>query len=368
MTMKLRALLLAAACAYAGAAAAQTAPTTQAPPPPAAPQPAPPSYGLPPAVAAPSVRAGIAAWQAGDFPLAIGNWRPLADRGDADAQYNLAQAYFLGRGVPRNANLAEQWYERAARQGHQEAQANYGLLLFQDGRRREAMPWIVQAANRGDPRAQYVYGTALYNGDLVPADLPRAYAMMSRAAAAGLPPAVSQLQSMEPHLSAEDRARGTQIASTLPAPPAVQTAAAAPPPHPTAATPARPPEAHPPIQTAQVVPHPRPAHPVQTAERPPAPPPRPRPEHPVQTAEHAAATPAPVASAGGRWRIQLGAYSSEANARHAWSAVSGRLAGLRPSVVHAGAVFRLQAGPLASRAAASEACARAHTDCFPVAP
>ena len=26
--------------------------------------------------------------------------RPLADRGDADAQFNIAQAYFLGRGVP----------------------------------------------------------------------------------------------------------------------------------------------------------------------------------------------------------------------------------------------------------------------------
>src|SRR5436309_1462838 len=208
MRLKTRALLLAAACACAGAAAAQTVPPAAAPPAPA--------NRAPAAVAAPSVRAGIAAWQAGDYALAIGNWRPLADRGDADAQYNIAQAYFLGRGVPQNSNLAEQWYERAARQGHEEAQANYGLLLFQNGRRGEAMPWIEQAANRGDPRAQYVYGTALYNGDLVPADLPRAYAMMSRAAAAGLPPAVSQLASMEPHLSAEDRARGTQLAAALP--------------------------------------------------------------------------------------------------------------------------------------------------------
>ena len=66
--------------------------------------------------------------------------------------------------------LAEQWYERAARQGHEEAQANFGLLLFQNGRRREAMPWIERAADRGDPRAQYVLGTALFNGDLVARD------------------------------------------------------------------------------------------------------------------------------------------------------------------------------------------------------
>jgi hypothetical protein len=252
MKTKTRAFLLAAALAASAGAAAQTGP---------APRPAGPTPGGPvPTVTAPSVRAGLAAWQAGDYALAIGNWRPLADRGDPDAQYDIAQAYFLGRGVPQNSNLAEQWYERAARQGHQDAQANYGLLLFQNGRRREAMPWIEQAANRGDPRAQYVFGTALYNGDLVPADLPRAYAMMSRAAAAGLPPAIGQLQAMEPHLTPEDRARGSQIAQTLPEPPVTEMATAAPPRGP-ALAPDRP-HARPPA-----APRP-PARPVQTAERP----------------------------------------------------------------------------------------------------
>jgi hypothetical protein len=336
-------VLLAAACFSAGAAAAQTAPAPSAP--------APAASGAPPRIAAPSVRAGVEAWQAGNYAVAIGNWRPLADRGDADAQYNIAQAYFLGRGVPQNSNLAEQWYERAARQGHEEAQANYGLLLFQNGRRREAMPWIEQAANRGDPRAQYVFGTALYNGDLAPADLPRAYAMMSRAAAAGLPPAISQLEAMQPHISPEDRARGTQLAAGLPAPP-TQMATVMPPRTP-AITQSRPPGPREPVETT----------------RPPAPQARPRPERPpVQTAARPPAPTPALAAAGGRWRIQLGAFSSDANARRAWGAVSGRLSGLQPYVVHAGAVFRLQAGPLASRAAADQACSRAHMACFPVGP
>jgi len=349
MRLKTRAMLLAAAaCTMAGAAAAQTAPATAAPPPAAAPTPV-------PVIAAPSVRAGVEAWQAGNFAVAIGNWRPLADRGDADAQYNIAQAYFLGRGVPQNSNLAEQWYERAARQGHEEAQANYGLLLFQNGRRREAMPWIEQAANRGDPRAQYVFGTALYNGDLVPVDMARAYAMMSRAASAGLPPAISQLAAMEPHISAEDRARGTQLAAALPAAPA-QSAVSASPTSPAITQgrqPATPPRTHP-------------ERPVQTAERPAPTPPRPRPERPTQSAERPATPPA--LAVGGRWRIQLGAFSSEAGARSAWAPVAGRLAGLRPVVVHAGPVYRLQAGPLPSRAAADQACSRARVACIPVAP
>jgi cell division septation protein DedD len=286
------------------------------------------------------VRAGVEAWQAGNYDEAIRIWRPLADRGDADAQYNLAQAYFLGRGVPQNLTLAEQWYERAARQGHAEAQANYGLLLFQNGRRREALPWVERAANRGDARAQYVLGTALFNGDLVARDLPRAYALMTRAAQQNLAPAVTQLAEMERHLSPQDRARGVELARDMrTAPPPVQTAATGP---------ARPP------RTAPRQPRPTPT--------PPAPAPRARPEQPAQTAAR------PTPAAGGRWRIQLGAYSNEPNARRAWGAVGGRLGGLNPYYVRAGAVVRLQAGPLRDRAAAERACAAARQACFPVAP
>src|ERR1043165_3352905 len=172
--------------------------------------------GLQAAVAQPAggdVRAGIDAWAAQNYGEAIRIWRPLADRGDADAQYNLAQAYFLGRGVPQNMTLAEQWYERAARQGHPEATANYGLLLFQNGRRQEAIPFITRAADAGDPRAQYVLGTALFNGDIIERDAPRAYALMSRAAEQNLPPAVTQLAEMERLLPPQDRARGVELAA-----------------------------------------------------------------------------------------------------------------------------------------------------------
>jgi cell division septation protein DedD len=71
---------------------------------------------------------------------------------------------------------------------------------------------------------------------------------------------------------------------------------------------------------------------------------------------------------GGRWRIQLGAFSSEANARRAWSGAAGRLPGLQPYYVRAGNVIRVQAGPLRDRAAAARACASVGGGCFPVAP
>ncbi|MBX3561700.1 MAG: SEL1-like repeat protein [Sphingomonas sp.] len=299
----------------------------------------------------PSVEAGFTAWQAGDYDTAVRNWRPLADRGDADAQFNLGHAYRLGRGVPQNLTLAEQWYERAARSGHMEAQAMYGVILFQNGRRTEAMPFIQRGAEAGDPRAQYVYGTALFNGDLAPRDWVRAYAMMSRAAAQGLAPAVTQLVEMERHIASEDVARGREMAEAMArqaSPPAVALAEAVPPP---------------PARQPSVAPT---ALPPSAAANPPEPaPPAPRPGAPVARPPAPGAT---LASAGGRWRIQLGAFASEANARAAWSGIVGRLPGLQPQIVRAGAVFRLQAGPLADRAAATRACAAARQACFPVAP
>ena len=136
-------------------------------------------------LAAQTVEAGVEAWQHGDYDRAVAAWQPLAARGDADAAFNLGHAYRLGRGVAQDMATAERYYRQAAEAGHVEAQAMYGLLLFQAGRRQEAMPFVQRAAEHGDPRAQYVFGTALFNGDLAPRDWPRAYAYMSRAAAAG---------------------------------------------------------------------------------------------------------------------------------------------------------------------------------------
>src|SRR5438105_12236766 len=80
-----------------------------------------------------SVTAGIEAWQRADYAGAVAIWRPLAEKGDADAAFNLGQAYRLGRGVPVNLAAAQTWFERAAEKGHIDAEATLGLLLFQNG-------------------------------------------------------------------------------------------------------------------------------------------------------------------------------------------------------------------------------------------
>ena len=96
----------------------------------------------------PSVKAGIEACQKGDYATAVNHWRPLAEKGDADAAFNLGQAYRLGRGVVINLAAAQTWLERAAKSDHLDAQTTLGLLLFQNGNRIGGLRWLKIAAER----------------------------------------------------------------------------------------------------------------------------------------------------------------------------------------------------------------------------
>ncbi len=163
-----------------------------------------------PAAAAPaaSVKDGVDAWEGGNYQRAVAIWRPLALAGDPDAQFNLGQAYKLGRGVPADLAQAEGWYRRAAKQGHLQAEDNLGLVLFTANRREEAMPFIVRSAARGEPRAQYVLGTAHFNGDLAAQDWPRAYALTKRASDAGLGIASARLVQLDNLIPLDQRQAG----------------------------------------------------------------------------------------------------------------------------------------------------------------
>ena len=115
-----------------------------------------------------TVRAGIDAWQKGEAAAALGIWRPLAEKGDADAAFNLGQAYRLGKGVPLDLAQAQSWLERAARKGHVDAAATLGLLLFQNGNRVSGMRWLKAAAQAGEPRALLMVGTSSACARLAP--------------------------------------------------------------------------------------------------------------------------------------------------------------------------------------------------------
>ena len=43
---------------------------------------------------------GVAAYEAGDYATALKEWRPLAEQGDAEAQFNLGKMYIFDLGDP----------------------------------------------------------------------------------------------------------------------------------------------------------------------------------------------------------------------------------------------------------------------------
>ena len=51
--------------------------------------------------------------QKGDLATALREWRPLAEQGDAKAQYNLGVMYDNGKGVTQDYKEAVKWYRKS---------------------------------------------------------------------------------------------------------------------------------------------------------------------------------------------------------------------------------------------------------------
>ncbi len=51
----------------------------------------------------------VAAYRRGDYATALREFRPLAEQGNADAQFNLGIMYYTGKGVPQDYVQALLW-------------------------------------------------------------------------------------------------------------------------------------------------------------------------------------------------------------------------------------------------------------------
>ena len=71
---------------------------------------------------------GAAAYKRGDYATALKELRPLAEQGDAKAQFGLGFMYAEGQGVPEISAEAVKWWRKAAEQGHADAQFNLALM------------------------------------------------------------------------------------------------------------------------------------------------------------------------------------------------------------------------------------------------
>ena len=263
-------------------------------------------------------------------------WRPLAEGGDADAAFNLGQAYRLGRGVPTNLAIAKSWFERAARQNHVDAQTTLGLLLFQNGDQAEGLKWLKAAAEQGEARALLVYGTALFNGDGVTQDPVLGYAYRQprrgarpRAGQGHVGPA-RQADAARP---AQEGRRDRQDQGENRAPARPQSG-----------------------ETEQAgagratKPEPAPAPKPASADR--------KACARARRGADRAAAPGASSSAPSRSAARPKRSTASSPASHA-------LAGRRAFYIPVGAITRLQVGPFESKAAADAACKALGTACFP---
>ena len=67
-----------------------------------------------------------------DFKKAAAIWQTLAEKGDADAQFNLATIYHSGSAGYMNEKEALKWYHKAASNGHYRAQ-EYLVVGYREG-------------------------------------------------------------------------------------------------------------------------------------------------------------------------------------------------------------------------------------------
>ena len=71
---------------------------------------------------------GQEAYSIGDYETALAEWQPLAEEGNAAAQFGMGLLYANGFGVEWNNEEALKWYTAAADQGHGEAHYSIGVM------------------------------------------------------------------------------------------------------------------------------------------------------------------------------------------------------------------------------------------------
>ena len=117
---------------------------------------------------------GLEAYNSGDYTTALKEWKPLAEQGMVDAQFNLGWMYNFGKGVKRSYSIAAKWYHLAADQGHADAQYNLALMYEKGlGVTRDYKAAVVlykKAVEQGYTKAHYNLGKMYADGKGVARD------------------------------------------------------------------------------------------------------------------------------------------------------------------------------------------------------
>lgn len=173
---------------------------------------------LTPAANAQDFDKGLEVSQAGDYEAALKEWRPLAEQGSAEAQFNLGIIYDKGEGVLKDIEEAVRWYRLAAKQGHANAQTILGLMYYEGDAisedLQEAKHWTRLAARQGHAIAQGWLGLIHAEGKGAPKNAVAAHMWYSASLANGYENAGRLRDDLEATMPPDQIAQATQMAKT----------------------------------------------------------------------------------------------------------------------------------------------------------
>src|SRR5215471_16666824 len=105
------------------------------------------------------------AYQDKDYTTAFKELTPLAEKGDADAQFILAKMYWKGEGVLKDSDQAMKWFKASALQGNADAQFFLGsIYLLPHTDIAEGVKWLRLSAEQGNQDAQWMLGKTYLQG------------------------------------------------------------------------------------------------------------------------------------------------------------------------------------------------------------
>ena len=110
------------------------------------------------------------AMRAGNYAIAYCIWRPEAQAGDAEAQYNIGWLYHNGYGLAVNDKQAEHWWQQASAQNHIEARFALASLYTHGGRGvqkdiNKAIPLYIDSLATDDEDARLILHNLLLEND-----------------------------------------------------------------------------------------------------------------------------------------------------------------------------------------------------------
>ena len=129
---------------------------------------------------------GDSLYRQGNFEEAAIAYLISANEGNAEAQFDIAYAYFNGEGIERDYASAAMWFKRSARQNYAKAQYNLAYC-YMNGRGvprdyDKASDLLHQSANNNYKRAQLTLADCYANGILVEQNEKESQKWMSMAA------------------------------------------------------------------------------------------------------------------------------------------------------------------------------------------